>query len=297
MNRSANFNFIEEKLSILATRIEIRGGMNILDLNIHAEDFYEKFLNQLFHWKLENLNKVQQNAAGIDLVDATNKLIIQVSATSTKQKIESALAKDLSAYTNYSFKFISISKDAKKLRSQSFVNPHNLLFDPKVDIFDIPSLLNIIRDMDVDQQQIICDFLKKELKGEPDPNKIDSNLTTIIKTLSKEDWSQKPSKPETIPYDIPAKISFNQLDKAKDIIEDYKIHYCRIDKIYSDFDKQGVNKSLSILDGIRAEYIAISSVSSPDQCFFSIIKKIAEKIRASANYTPIPDEELLLCVK
>lgn len=297
MKRLTNFNFIEEKLCFLATRIEVRGYLNILDLNVHSEDFYQNFLNLLFGWKLENLNKIQHNAPGIDLVDTTNKQIVQVSATATKHKVEAALSKNLSKYKGYAFKFISISKDAKKLRSQNFTNPHNLSFDPKNDIFDIPSLLNIIRSMNVDKQQIICDFLKKELKSEPDPDKIESNLTTIIKILSKVDWSQKPSKPETIPYDIPAKISFNQLDKAKDIIEDYKIHYCRINKIYSDFDKQGVNKSLSILDGIRTEYIAIGSVSSPDQCFFSIIKKVAEKIRASANYTPIPDEELLLCVK
>jgi hypothetical protein len=47
----------------------------------------------LFGWELQNLNVVQQNAAGIDLVDTTNKIIVQVSATATKQKIESALAK------------------------------------------------------------------------------------------------------------------------------------------------------------------------------------------------------------
>jgi len=297
MNRVKYFSFIEEKLNFLAYRIEVCGKLNLLDIHLHSEDFYQNFFNLLFDWKLENLNKIQHNAPGIDLIDTTNKLIVQVSATATKQKVEAALSKNLLKYKGYAFKFISISKDAKKLHSQNFKNPNNLLFDSKVDIFDIPSLLNIIRGMGVDKQLIICDFLKKELKSEPDPDKIVSNLTKIIQILSKEDWSQKPSKPEIIPYDIPAKISFNQLDKAKDIIEDYKIHYCRIDKIYSDFDKQGVNKSLSILDGIRTEYMAIGAESSPDQCFFSIVKKVADKIRASANYRPMADEELLLCVQ
>ena len=102
---------------------------------------------------------------------------------------------------------------------------------------------------------------------------------------------------EIIPYDIEIKISYNQLEKAKVLIDDYKVHYHRIDKIYSDFDKQGVNKSLSVLNGIRNEYILLADNVSPDQCFFSIIDKVVRKIRESANYTAIPDEELTLCVQ
>jgi hypothetical protein len=297
MNRSTYFNYIESKLSLLGYRLAIRGGLNILDLHLHSENFYLHFFKVLFGWKLQNLNAVQQNAAGIDLVDTTNKIIVQVSATATKQKIESALAKDLSTYKGYSFKFMSISKDAKDLRTKTFLNPHNLTFSPTEDIFDIPSLLALIGVMDIDRQKEVYEFLKKELKSEPDPEKVESNLTTIIKILSKEDWSQTVSGFETVPYDIEAKISYNQLDAARVLIDDYKIHYRRIEKIYSDFDKQGENKRLSILDGIRTEYIALCPGVSPDQCFFSIIEKVIQKIQDSANYIPMPEEELKLCVQ
>lgn len=297
MNRSKYFDFIESKLSLLATRLEMRGGLNILDLHLHSENFYLHFFNLLFGWKLQNLNAVHQNEAGVDLVDTTSNIIVQISATATKQKIESALAKDLSNYKGYTFKFISISKDAKDLRTKKFSNPHNLTFLPARDIFDIHTLLSKILVMDIDQQKKIHEFLTKELKSEPDPEKVESNLTTIIKILSKEDWSQRARDLETIPYDIEAKISYNQLHIARSLIDDYKIHYSRIDKIYSDFDKQGVNKSISILNGIRAEYLSPLSVGSPDQIFFSIIEKVTQKIRVSANYTSIPDEELVLCVQ
>jgi len=297
MNRSKYFDFIESKLSLLATRIEMRGRLNLLELNIQSENFYLHFFNLLFGWDLVNLNAEQHNVAGIDLVDTTKKIVVQVSATPTKQKIESALAKDLSKYKGYAFKFISISKDAKDLRTKTFSNPHNLIFSPAKDIFDIPMLLSKILEMDIDQQKGIYEFLKKELKSEPDPEKVESNLTTIITILSKEDWNQgtPPSKP--VPYDIEEKISYNELAAARDLIDDYKIHYHRIDKIYSDFDKQGANKSLSILNGIHTEYLSLVPVDSPDQCFFSIIEKVTQKIRASANYTPIPEEELVLCVQ
>jgi len=296
MNRQKYFNFIEEKLTMLATRIEMRGGLNILDLNLHSENFYSHFLNLLFGWDLRNYNTKQQNMAGIDLVDTRNNIVAQVSSTATRHKIESALNKDLSKYPGFSFKFISISKDAKNLRTKTFANPHNLIFSPNKDILDISSLLAFIAELDIDSLKELYEFIKKELKGEPDPEKVESNLTTIIKILSKEDWSQGVSGFETVPYDIEAKISYNQLDAARVLIDDYKIHYPRIEKIYSDFDMQGANKSLSILNGIRAEYIALCSVGSPDQYFFSIIEKVVQKIQASANYTPMPEEELELCV-
>ncbi|MGE0084395.1 MAG: ABC-three component system protein [Desulfococcaceae bacterium] len=297
MNRQVKFNFIEEKLTHLAFRIEVRGGLNILDLNLHSENFYQHLLNLLFDWDLKNLNTEQKNSAGVDLVDATNKIIAQVSATATKQKVESALSKDLSNYNGYAFKFISICKNASNLRTKTFCNPNHLIFSPSSDILDITSLLKFIGDMEIDQQRKVYEFLKRELKNEPDPERIESNLTTIIKILSKEDWSRGAMGFETVPYDPETKISYNQLEAAKVLIDDYKIHYHRIDKIYSDFDKQGVNKSISILNGIRTEYLALGTIVSPDQCFFSIIEKVAHKIRASANYAPIPDEELVLCVQ
>ncbi|MBU0769264.1 MAG: SMEK domain-containing protein [Proteobacteria bacterium] len=297
MNRSEYFDFIESKLSMLATRIEMRGGLNILNLHLHSENFYRHFFKVLFGWELQNLNAVHQNAAGVDLVDTTNKIIVQVSATATRQKIESALAKDLSVYKGYSFKFISISKDAKDLRTKNFSNPHNLTFSPAEDIFDITSLLKFIIGLDIERLKEVYEFLKKELKSDPDPEKVESNLTTIIKILSKEDWSQGTLGFETVPFDIEPKISYNQLNTARVLIDDHKIHSHRIEKIYSDFDKQGVNKSLSILNGVRTEYVALGSVETPDQCFFKIIEKVTQRVLSSANFTPMPEEELAFCVQ
>jgi hypothetical protein len=296
MKREIYFNFIVQKLAELSTSIEVLGSLNLLDKHLHSEDFYKNFINLLFSWELKNINAVQKNAPGIDLIDTTKRIIAQVSSTATKPKIEEALAKDLSSYKGYSFKFISISKDAEKLRTKTFANPHGLVFMPANDIFDITSLLALIKGLDMDRLEEIFTFIKKELVSEPDPIKTESNLATIINILSRLDWSERTDGFETVPYDIDAKISHNQLVSAKTLISEHKVHYGRIDKIYSEFDEQGANKSLSILSGIRAEYFATRSEGTPDEIFFAIIKKIAGKIQHSANYTPIPDEELELCV-
>ena len=132
MSRPNHIDFITTKLSALATEIKLCGKLNFLDRHLHAETFYAYFFNELFGWKLQNLNAIKPNATAIDLIDQTNKIVVQVSATATKDKVESALTKDLSAYTGYAFKFISISKDASALRSMTFANPHNLAFYPPV---------------------------------------------------------------------------------------------------------------------------------------------------------------------
>jgi hypothetical protein len=76
MNRNHYFNAIDERLCTLATRIEVHGKLNILDLHLHSENFYRDFFNELFRWKLKNANAIKQNTEAIDLIDQTNKIVI-----------------------------------------------------------------------------------------------------------------------------------------------------------------------------------------------------------------------------
>lgn len=297
MNRSWYFNYIEEKLSILATRVELRGKLNILDFHIHSENFYLHFLNLLFDWKLENENTKLQNVPSIDLIDKTNKIFIQVSATNTKQKIENTLkGKILKNYQNYNFKFISISKDANELRDKTFTNPFNINFNSKTDIFDVKSILNTILSFDIDKQRELQVFIKKELGQDTDNEKLDLNLTTVINILVKENLNTNNSNPTINSFEIERKISHNNLKSASITINDYKIHYNRLDKIYTEFDKQGANKSYSVLETIRQEYVKLLSNFSDDKLFLKVKDNIIEKIMSSANFIKMPIDELELCV-
>jgi len=303
MNRKNNFDYIEERLSILATRIELRGTLNYLDLHLHSEDFYLHFFNKLFGWQLKNLNKIRQNSKAIDLDDPINRIVIQISATATVEKVNSALSnnlfKDSSVYSGYQFKFISISKDASGLRKKRFSNPHALAFDPHQDIYDVRSILDIVTGLEIERQNEICQLIKQELGTEEPPQipTLTTNLANIINVLAQEDWSHSPTS--TKPFDIEQKIQHNKLRSAKTIIGDYKIHHTRVDKIYSDFDAQGINKSISVLDAVRRCYITHSSqydIDDTDRVFDKIVGSLCEKVMGSANYTPIAHEELELCV-
>lgn len=296
MNRQNYINFITTKLSALATEIEICGKLNCLDRHIHSETFYVYFFNELFGWQLQNMNTIKPNAEGIDLIDLKKRIIAQVSATATKKKVESSLNKNLSSYSGYTFKFISISKDASALRGKIFANPHNLNFDSQKDIYDLVSILRHINSLSIDALRRIVTLIKKELVTAVDPVRLESNLAAIINILAKEDWNRDDSTLETIPFNIDHKIDHNKLDVARDIIDDYSAHHNRVARIYADYDREGNNKSLSVLAAIKRYYVTHRACLSDDDLFFKIIECVAVRVQEGANFTPIPTEELELCV-
>lgn len=297
MNRPNYFNAIEERLNLLALRIISRGRLNILDYHGHTENFYQYFLNEVYGWTVINENDNKQSVEAIDLIDHTNKYVIQVSATASKQKIESSLSKDsIKNFKGYTFKFISIAKDADDLKKDTFKNPHGIKFTPSTDIIDKNLILSKIRGLHINDQERIYKFVKKELVAEIDPMKVESNLASIINILSKEDLDKSEPVSEINSFEIEKKISHNKLDAAKVIIDDYIVHYGRVDRIYSEYDSLGSNKSKYVLSTIRQEYAKAKSNLNDDQLFFEVISKVQEKILNSSNYTSIPIDELELCV-
>ncbi len=296
MNRTLYFNLCERKLTFLCCSIEVRGKLNILDYHLHCEDFYVHFFNLLFGYSLENTNQETHNFEGIDLIDKNSKIVLQVSSTATKTKIESALKKDLSLYQGHQFKFISISRDASDLRTKTYENPHSLIFIPQKDIHDVKTILNVILHLDIIKQKEIHNFLKSELQEEPDDVLVETNIAAVINTLAKEDFSNIETTDFPQPFSVNDKISFNNLNVAEYLIDDYKIHHGKVSRIYSEFNQMGRNTSLSVLSAFRTIFIKLSSQYTGDELFFKIIEDSVETVRKSANFTQIPLEELELCV-
>lgn len=298
MNRSNYFNYIEEKLELLSLRIKNRGKINLLDLNIYSETFFAELMNYLLGYNLENINAIKQNAEGIDLIDNKNKIIVQVSATCSKQKIEGSLSKKIyKDYLGFSFKFVAISGSAGKLKSQTFSNPYRINFLPMNDIYDIKSLLNIVLNMNIKNQRTLYEFIKDELGNSVDMVKVNTNLASIINILSQDNLANVIDSPEINSFEIFRKIEFNDLLSVQPTIDDYKIYYSRLDEKYKEFDKQGVNKSFSVLSTIRKQYVKLlGSNIEPYEMFYSIIDNLIEFIMNSKNYVEIPYEELETCV-
>ena len=296
MNRSSYFDYIEEKLNLLATRIISRARLNILNLNLHSESFYAGFVNELFGWNLVNANEINQNAEAIDLVDDQNRVIVQVSSTATKDKIERSLEKPLIAEKiGYRFKFISIARDADSLRSKSFKNPHGCIFDSQNDIIDKNSILSKILNSSIDEQKKIYDLIHKEL-GKPDEKlQLESSIAELINLLSKDDFQNIDTNPNVDPFEIDKKIDFNTLESVKNVIQEYSMYSPKVESKYEAFDKEGVNKSLSVLRAISKIYIsekAKAGAATPDIIFLNTVDQIAKLAKNSINFAPITLELL-----
>ena len=165
MKRQDYFNSIEQRLNFLVLRTKSRGKLNLLDLNIHEETFFENLLNIVYSLELRNLNKEDKNAKGVDLIDSNNRVVFQVTSTVTIAKINKSLEKLGSEYQGYNLKFIFISHDAhSKLSKKSYNKNSYIIFDPLDDILDITTLLSeIVHTNDIQKIEEIYTLCKEEI--------------------------------------------------------------------------------------------------------------------------------------
>ena len=193
MKRQDYFNSIEERLNLLVLRTKSRGRLNLLDLNIHSENFFRDLLNLIYDYDLENLNNFKSNAEGIDLIDNTNKVIFQVTTTATTTKINSSIEKLTKVYQSYNLKFMIIVDQIPKLFSKAHpVQNKYISFNPKIDIIDIGIILKEISDCDIEILEKIFKFFKSEiiLEGEKEET-LCHKMGFRNHMLSKAQWNHE----------------------------------------------------------------------------------------------------------
>ncbi|MDE6355092.1 MAG: SMEK domain-containing protein [Prevotella sp.] len=296
LQRQTYINDIVNRLSGLAYNVELRGLLNLLDLHVISEDFYVGLLNLIYGWKLRNANSLQQNIPGIDLVDESNHILVQVTGTSTKRKIDHSLKEISEKYTGYHFYFAPIVIDAKEQRKHKYAPPHEVVFNPKTDILDIHFIVDRIKGMpDIKSIGIIAMFIKSNIQNDvPDTTQLTSGLNYIISQLAKDDLNE--CDVDMTEFEIEAKISFNNLSiYAKDAIDQYKIYYINVQKIYSEYARQGKTKSMAVLQKLHKIYVSLKSQASGDALFIAIKNEIINQIDNKNNN--LSQEQLEMCVE
>ena len=255
------FNYIEERLNLLRYRIDARSSLNLQDLNVHAESFFMHFLNLLYGWNLTNLNTDKINSPGVDLFYKESKILIQVSSTATKRKIEESLKKiDLNTYNGYNFKFLSLSKDADGLRDKTYNTPAGISFSPVNDILDIKVILRRIRDFNPDKLNEIYKLVKKTLSFESAASSRMRAISRIIKMLASDGALHDCNTTyDTKDFEIAEKIFYNQLGDIEGKIADIGVYIADVQKVYDQYDKEGVNKSRAVLHTLNNTYLRLKN--------------------------------------
>jgi hypothetical protein len=298
MKRKEYIDYIKDKLALLAVSIKTNGKLNLLELNIHAETFFAGLFNVFFDLKLNNINETEQNADGIDLVDNINKEVFQVTATNTKTKINHSLGRNLTKYANYHFRFVVIVPDASDLKNNTYENPHNLLFDPKRDIYANADLLRILMGKtDIIEIKKVYDYFINEFEGPRDKEDYFSHISAIISILSEGRLSETNHEQSVSVFEIEEKIKFNSIQRVACIIRDLAVFSPKLDAIYSEFSKAGKNTSCFVLNKIRSFYIELVSCKNSDEKFMTIIDRVHDLVLNSTNCPKIACEELEYCIQ
>ena len=304
MNEQIYISYIIKKLTVLICEIKLRGKLNLHDINIHSEDFFCQLLNKIYGTEYKNTNEFKSNTEAIDLIEKNIKEIIQVTSNNTKKKIESTLnKKSLKKYSTegYQLKFIILKDSNGSLRTKDYSNPYKVKFNPKEDILYPENVIEIIKGLEIEKKFEIYNFFQEQF-DEDIRIKNFTNLAEIMNILSNKNLTLVEKQDIDLrKYKIEEKIEYNKLERIKDsTINKYKEYIGQLDKIYKEFDIQGLNKSISIFNKLGNFYekeIVIDSNVSSVQIFFNIIKNISEYIKSSSNYIEISDEELEQCVR
>ncbi len=295
MNRDIYVAKIKTLLNILKNEIKDSGKLNLLDINVHAEDFYRDLLNLVYSWQLQNMNQWNQNAAGGDLWYDDVKIVIQVSSTSTKDKIQSSIDK-LSAeqFAGYRFKFLRIDGDVIKLRKELY-NTHDIVFEPSVDIIDISTLLKDIAHLDIDRLKKVCELCEKEIVPLDTPKVTETDLAIVVKALATnvKDWS-KDRRP--IEYDVEKKIDFNHLEGRKRLINDYKLYIGKLNAVYGEFVDNGTDYSFIILQNLSDIYSRYFGQYESNALFDKIVDETRVVALNSRSAKDIPVDRLNVCI-
>lgn len=298
MLRKNLFDNIKAKLTFLSMLITNGSSLNLLELNIHSENFYASLFNLIFDIHLQNVNTATHNVASIDLIDNENKIFVQVTSNATKTKVENTLKKEiLKSYKDYTLLFIFLgSNDNINLIGKSYKNPHNIKFDSLKNIYNLKTILSHIMNLETEKLEDISNFINKEIKFPIEREKLDSDLTKVINTLSLEQFSDIET-PNTLPFQVEEKIEFNKLRPRYDFIKDYDAYMGILAKKYNEFDRVGKNSSFVILKSLKSEYRHLKELYSDSvQLFDKIIENTKEKVRESNNIDDVSEEMLDFCV-
>lgn len=138
---------IEQILSEVCSYVKLNNSVGHYDTNLFLEDLVLLLLNETFGYQLENLNhKVgKTNVEGIDLIDESNQICVQVSSRTDLTKIKNTvncIAK-LEDLDGYRLIYFALTEKSNKKRTQD-LPCGKTTFSFSQDYYDFSSIIKLI---------------------------------------------------------------------------------------------------------------------------------------------------------
>lgn len=200
-------NFIVNTFSILANQIQIANCLNLQDRNIHLENDFRDLLNLIYDDRtFKNLNEDNLNNTAIDLGDNLNEISIQITSTTSTQKVRDTITKFQGEYKKIIMLYCVIKKPQ---RTGSF---SNLLGSIEFEEWDLTDLSKKIQNLSNEKLDNVYAFIKS--KFAIDTIQLSEDVSAV------EEWEAL--EPEDVR---------NIEDKLKDVCTEIRqsriIQYCR----------------------------------------------------------------------
>jgi len=115
METIKQLEYIKNQLAWIKSKVELDNQLGLYDINKLGEDIFMHILNDVYGYSLKNTNLIEENFPAIDLVDDTNKRVIQVTSTTTPTKLRSTIEKfkRLEQYSDYQLMIFYIKEKPK----------------------------------------------------------------------------------------------------------------------------------------------------------------------------------------
>lgn len=163
--RKALLDSIILKLGWLVFNLELRGKHNLLDENIHCENFMKELLNHIYKYNLQNLNQKRSNVPGIDLGDEYNKVAYQITTNGRKNKIEKTLEEVFKNKQHETYVTIKVLVLGKKPEYKEEISVPNeeIKFNKEKNVLGINELIREISALNPDDLKEVHKIIESEI--------------------------------------------------------------------------------------------------------------------------------------
>jgi hypothetical protein len=167
LQRQKHLEECKKWFSLLDREFEFNSAIRHLDANIEIENFFRDLLNLVYGWKLSNANwLVKTNQDSFDLADQEHRVAVQVTSTTSSEKIRKTLGKFIGAHSAQFDRLVFVYPCRLKspTRADFTKQLSGYDFSPSRDQLDLKKLLQAIQNLGVPYQLAVVEFLQRELE-------------------------------------------------------------------------------------------------------------------------------------
>lgn len=164
--RSVNFETVNDLLTKINQESAQAASSNLQSIQVHLEDMFCDLLNCLYGTHLVNANLASMNYPGIDLIDESSLLCIQVTADTSAKKMKETLEKPIMkslSEKGYRLKFCYVGEQNKNVKQRRPKNPFGIMFSAPSDTILTVDILNAFKHLDLDRQEEAIALLRREV--------------------------------------------------------------------------------------------------------------------------------------